>query len=268
MSKSLTWGTDLSGSLQGAGGVGGLLLITDHSALITSHFHYDGNGNVTHLIDATGTITATYRYDAFGNTLVATGIAAADNKYRFSTKPFDGEIVGALLYYYGYRYYEPATGRWPSRDPINELSFSLHHKSTLKSKRSGNPYSFINNKLPSNIDFLGLMSFDWEDWSIFSDEWFGGFENELEKKGPGDPHGGDYRHCYESCRLTRRAMHAGPGGAGIAAAVIKAWNEKYEDDSDPGSVADEEANWCGYRQAFKIALSCEEACECCVKRPK
>jgi RHS repeat-associated protein len=25
-----------------------------------------------------------------------------------------------LVAYYGYRYYDPKTGRWPSRDPIEE----------------------------------------------------------------------------------------------------------------------------------------------------
>ena len=53
------WGSDLSGSMQGAGGVGGLLLITDHSALITSHYAtYDGNGNISEYLTTTGTLAA------------------------------------------------------------------------------------------------------------------------------------------------------------------------------------------------------------------
>lgn len=117
-----TWGSDLSGSLQGAGGVGGLLLaeVSDGSGTIARHFHYDGNGNVTEVTDLAGNNLARYRYDAFGNTLVATGTHATANKYRFSTKPLDHEIPNAQLYYYGYRYYDPVTGRWPSRDPIEE----------------------------------------------------------------------------------------------------------------------------------------------------
>jgi len=27
------------------------------------------------------------------------------------------------LYYYGYRYYDPVIGRWPSRDPIEEKGY-------------------------------------------------------------------------------------------------------------------------------------------------
>ncbi|MGJ8676318.1 MAG: hypothetical protein ACSHX0_02245 [Akkermansiaceae bacterium] len=36
LAKTYTWGTDLSGSMQGAGGVGGLLQVTDHRLPITS----------------------------------------------------------------------------------------------------------------------------------------------------------------------------------------------------------------------------------------
>jgi hypothetical protein len=50
--RSYVWGTDLSGSPQGAGGVGGLLELCYHSSptSITNAFvAYDGNGNVTAL---------------------------------------------------------------------------------------------------------------------------------------------------------------------------------------------------------------------------
>lgn len=39
------------------------------------------------------------------------------NPFRFSTKYLDDE---SSLYYYGYRYYQPESGRWLSRDPIQE----------------------------------------------------------------------------------------------------------------------------------------------------
>lgn len=144
LTKTLTWGTDLSGSLQGTGGVGGLLQVTDHGSLITSHFfHYDGNGNVTQITDNSGASAATYRYDAFGNTLTATGPYAATNRYRFSNKPLDSEVLTAPLYYYGYRYYDPLTERWPSRDPIEE--------------RGGvNLYGFVGNDGVNKLDSLGM----------------------------------------------------------------------------------------------------------------
>ena len=55
---SYTRGKDLSGSLQGAGGIGGLLARTDHHLLAIgdtgahAYYHADGNGNITALINA------------------------------------------------------------------------------------------------------------------------------------------------------------------------------------------------------------------------
>jgi RHS repeat-associated protein len=143
--RSLTWGTDLSGSLQGAGGVGGLLMVEEigGGTATAYHFHYDGNGNVTEITDSLGDPAASYRYDAFGNTLVATGGYASQNRYRFSTKPLDGEVTNAPLYYYGYRYYDPVTGRWPSRDPIEESG-------------GVNLYLFSYNRTIDSFDYLGL----------------------------------------------------------------------------------------------------------------
>ena len=58
-----------------------------------------------------------YEYGPFGEPLRATGALAKINPFRFSTKYEDNETG---LLYYGYRYYTAATGRWLSRDPIEE----------------------------------------------------------------------------------------------------------------------------------------------------
>src|SRR5579884_2784854 len=115
------WGTDLSGSPQGAGGVGGLV---EMSYAGTNCFvAYDGNGNVATLINAAdGTVVANYEYGPFGELIRATGPMAKANPIRFSTKYQDNE---SDLLYYGYRYYDPSMGRWPSRDPIIELGYQL-----------------------------------------------------------------------------------------------------------------------------------------------
>lgn len=113
--KTYAWGLDLSGSLDGAGGVGGLLFFRDAS----THFYaYDGNGNVRALFSANdGTFTAQYDYDAFGSILRATGSAALANPFRFSTKRTD-DLTSLVLY--EYRAYVPWLGRWPNRDPLME----------------------------------------------------------------------------------------------------------------------------------------------------
>jgi RHS repeat-associated protein len=142
LKKTNLWGLDLSGTLQGAGGVGGLLLITDHSALLTSHYPcYDGNGNIRKLLNATTlATTATYDYGPFGELIRATGPYAAANSYRFSTKPQD---VDTGHVYYNYRPYDTKTGRWLSRDPIGERGgLSL--------------YGMVKNNTLNKIDYLGL----------------------------------------------------------------------------------------------------------------
>ncbi len=118
LQQSFMWGTDLSGTMQGAGGVGGLMALTDHLQFGTHFYGYDGNGNVTTLVNADdGIVSGNYDYNAFGETLCIIGADTAVNPFRFSTKYIDQES-GA--FYYGFRYYNPAIGKWLSRDPMEE----------------------------------------------------------------------------------------------------------------------------------------------------
>ena len=143
------WGKDISGTLQGAGGVGGLLYLTvSNSSTPNSPTHqlyipfYDNNGNVTRYLDANGNTVARYTYDAFGNTISQTGPLADAFAFRFSTKYFDSE---SGLYYYGYRYYHPALMRWLTTDPLEEDG-------------GLNLYEFCGNNANCYVDFNGLWS--------------------------------------------------------------------------------------------------------------
>jgi RHS repeat-associated protein len=143
-----TWGIDVAGasgsgsSMQGAGGVGGLIMVeTQISQSPIPNFPcYDGNGNITAWVNASGTVTARQRYDAFGNIIEQTGTAPSN--YGFSTKPQD-QVTGFL--YYGYRYFDPLTGRWPSRDSIEE-------------EGGINLYGFVGNEPIDNRDYLGQFT--------------------------------------------------------------------------------------------------------------
>ncbi len=137
-----TRGLDLSGGLQRAGGIGGLLALTLHSSLPTPHFFYhaDAGGNVTALTDARQAVVARYRYDPFGNLLGLSGPMAEANLYRFSSKEWH---ANSGLYYYGYRFYEPSLQRWVNRDPIAELG-------------GINLYGFVGNGPLNTVDPLGL----------------------------------------------------------------------------------------------------------------
>jgi RHS repeat-associated protein len=115
---SYTRGLDLSSTLEGAGGIGGILARTHH-ATPNHHFFYhaDGNGNVTAIINEAQNLVAEYQYDPFGNTLSARGALAEGNLYRFSSKEYH---PASGLYYYGYRFYDPYLQRWPNRDPLGD----------------------------------------------------------------------------------------------------------------------------------------------------
>jgi RHS repeat-associated protein len=122
--RTYVWGSDLSGSMRGAGGVGGLLKVTYYGAATTNAFvAYDGNGNVVALLDAAnGNLGARYEYGPFAEPLRISGTLGKANPVRFSTKYVDDE---SGLTYYGYRYYAPSPGRWLTRDPIAERAFRL-----------------------------------------------------------------------------------------------------------------------------------------------
>lgn len=117
--RSYVWGSDLSGSMQGAGGVGGLLEVNYTGTATTNAFvAFDGNGNVAALVNAADESTvAQYEYGPFGEMLRATGPMANLNPIRFSTKRTDDTSSFVL---YEYRFYNPSSGKWLSRDPIYE----------------------------------------------------------------------------------------------------------------------------------------------------
>ena len=124
---------NLSGSIQSAGqpaiasaaagGVGGLPVGRPHGASTDAGLHhpiYDGNSNVSEHLKPDDSADAHYEYDPFGNDITPSNRAGTFQNaftHRFSTNPID-PTTG--LYNYGYRFYDPLTGRWPSRDTIGD----------------------------------------------------------------------------------------------------------------------------------------------------
>jgi RHS repeat-associated protein len=140
--QSFMWGNDLSGTMDQAGGVGGLLLASISGTNTFSA--YDGNGNITSLVNATDkSLAARYEYNPYGCLLRETGLLARQNPFRFATKFLDEE---SGLIYYGYRYSDPRCGRWINKDPSEE-------------KGGFNLYLFVLNAVLNNFDTLGESVF-------------------------------------------------------------------------------------------------------------
>jgi RHS repeat-associated protein len=154
-SEATAGGNDLSGSMEGAGGIGGLLARSSgySGGNWTSHAYYfaDGNGNVTYMLNSSQAMVASYRYDPFGNTISSSGTLASANVYRFSSKEIH---ANSGMYYYGKRFYDPNLQRWINRDPIEE--------------RGGiNLYGFAGNDPENLVDADGLGWWPPSKWPAF-----------------------------------------------------------------------------------------------------
>lgn len=144
---------------QKAGGVRGLVLANYFTGANGGGIHVPGMdpmGNVTSVTRLGMSYSAgespgpyfrsefVYDYDAFGketrsSTLVA-GLNPDSFPFHFSTKFTDPE---SGFNYYGYRFYDPANGRWINRDPIGELG-------------GENIYSMVANNTVQMTDYFGL----------------------------------------------------------------------------------------------------------------
>jgi RHS repeat-associated protein len=79
----------------------------------TSYYEADGLHSITSLSSSTGSLANTYTYDSYGRLTGSTGTIT--NPLAYTGRDFDSETS---LYYYRARYYEPATGKFISEDPI------------------------------------------------------------------------------------------------------------------------------------------------------
>jgi RHS repeat-associated protein len=128
--RQYVWGASLGG---GIGGLLGLMQAGQNYAYV-----YDGRGNVSAVLDSSQNSAATYAYDPFGQVAAASG--TLDQPMQFSTKRYDGPTG---LVYFGRRFYQPATGRWLSRDRLGEMA-------------GLNAYAYVHGNPMNRIDFYGL----------------------------------------------------------------------------------------------------------------
>ena len=80
---------------------------------VSSYYEQDAIGSVSALTNAAGALANTYTYDSFGNLTASTGAIA--NPFQYTGRDYDSEDS---ISYYRARYYDSATGRFLSEDPI------------------------------------------------------------------------------------------------------------------------------------------------------
>ena len=166
--RTYVWGT----------GIDNLLSFTDHVSTNTYYAIKDHQNTVIALVDETGSVVESYEYSAYGEVLdvkdgagnsIVNQQSAIGNRYTFQGREIDWATG---LYYFRARWYDPAAGRWLSKDPIGiSGGFNL--------------YVFCGNNPVNYVDPFGERWFgggdDPEGWTVGRDK-----PGSLVKPGPGE----------------------------------------------------------------------------------
>ena len=129
------WGLDLDGTLQGCGGVGGLLAVAKPNSLHVAL--YDANGNISEYVSNNGFKTSHYEYSPFGENMVSNGSTFS---HTFSAKASSADTC---MIAYQFRIINSRIGRWMSRDTVEEFG-------------GRNLFNGCNNSFINHYDYLGM----------------------------------------------------------------------------------------------------------------
>ena len=110
------------------------------------YYHQDGLGSVIGFSTQAGSTGAIQRFDAWGNKTAGTGTVP---QYGYVDR--EPDVTGFI--YYRARYYDPSTGRFTQRDPI-DLAGGIN----LYAYALGNPVSFID---PSGLVANAVGAWTW-----------------------------------------------------------------------------------------------------------
>ena len=119
--------------------------VGDNGGMRSEAYGHDALGSVTEVVQY-GMLQASYRYDAFGKTYEG---ALSSGERGYNGKPYNA-VTGH--YNYGYRDYDPMTGRFATEDPIRD---------------GMNWYVYTANDPVNHIDPWGLATEDTE----YIDSW-------------------------------------------------------------------------------------------------
>ena len=137
--------------------LGSVMALTDAAARILEAYQYDAYGRQTIFSPGTSGVVV------FGSADVVTpgGLSLLGNPFLFTGQMLDGETG---LYYYRSRFYNPAQGRFISRDPLGPPNAS----NALDIVNDGSWYSYVDNNPAGYVDPTGLQR------NIVSGSLFGG----------------------------------------------------------------------------------------------
>ena len=111
-------------------------------------FH-DARRNLSDIVSVTNSTTTIshVKYSATGEITSKTYIDSVS--FLWASEYFDSELD---LIYYNYRFYNPQTGRWLTRDPIDDINEDALSKTHINKT----DYLMLSNDMVNNSDWLGL----------------------------------------------------------------------------------------------------------------
>lgn len=158
--------------------------------------------------------------------------------------------------YYGYRYYDPVTGRWTSRDPIEEMG-------------GINLYGFVGNSGFNQVDALGKIPFlpilavlaVKATWSASCFVYAG--NRCQEERPPGTSDG--WLHCCESCVYNRCTMLLNFGETILGGILHEVVQAVMGGNTLESAIADIKDNIYGVVSSFNPFSKCADSCLPCGK---
>lgn len=128
------------------------VLDLDAGSTVELFYHDNSLGSVVALTTVSGTVVESYRYEAFGKVSIfdqsgqVVSTTRVEQPFMFTGRRLDWE-EGSGLYYYRLRYYDPAAGRFVSRDPLGMWG---------DPGQNGNGQNYCGNNPANLIDPFGL----------------------------------------------------------------------------------------------------------------
>jgi len=123
---------------------GSLLYLIDPATNQAYFYHFDSVGSTLFLTDGGGSVTDAYVYDPYGNLLGHTG--SSDQPFTYIGQHGVRWEPAGGIYHMRARYYDPATARFLTRDPVWPA---------LDDPQSLNPYQYANRNPLRFVDVTG-----------------------------------------------------------------------------------------------------------------